>query len=377
MRIGINALYMLPGRVGGTETYLRGLLYGLSRVDRDNEYVLFTNRENHGTFPAPSGGFRKILCDVGAGSKVLRIAFEQAVLPGYVRKYGIDVLHSPGYVLPARARCAQAVTIHDMQYAYYPGNFQKARLLYWRRFVPLSARKADVVVTVSRSSRDDIVELLGVPEEKVVVTYEASRFSMNGFVRSTPDGTVLGRHGLKEGYILSVASLLPHKNLHRLIEAFGLLAGGMDRELVLVGIKGSALRTVKGAIGRGLRGRVRLLGSVSDGELVALYRNAGVFVLPSLFEGFGIPLLEAMSLGCPVAASDRTAVPEIVGRAGALFDPEDPAAIARAIQAILSDEGVRDDFIKKGFERAKGFSWEKMARRTVGAYEAAYESGRR
>jgi glycosyltransferase involved in cell wall biosynthesis len=374
MRVGINALYMLPGRVGGTETYLRGLLYGLSRVDSENEYVLFTNRENHGALHVPADGFRKVLCDVAAERKVLRIAFEQAILPWYVKRYGIEVLHSPGYVLPLGARCAHAVTIHDMQYAYYPGNFERARLLYWKHFVPLSARKSAVVITVSSSSRDDIVNLLGVPEEKVVVTYEASKFSMNGFGLAMPDETVLMKHGLGEGYILSVASLLPHKNLDRLIEAFSLLAHRTESRLVLVGIKGSALHAVRGAIrGRAL-GRVHLMGHVSDAELSALYRNAGAFVLPSLFEGFGIPLLEAMSLGCPVAASHRTAIPEIVGGAGALFDPEDPEAIAGAIQRILSDKGVRDDYIKKGFERAGKFSWDKMAVETVGAYRTAYES---
>lgn len=379
MRIGINALFILPNKVGGTETYLRGLLSGLSKIDKDNQYFLFTNRENYGTFGVRQENFCEIPCNVPAKFRPIRIFWEQALLPFYTKKYGIDVLHSPGYVSPLMANCAKVVTIHDMQYYYYPEYFPKAKLLYWRYFIPLSARSSDLVVTVSNNSKRDIINLLNIPAEKVIVTYEASKFSIDGLNNTWSDNDTFCKHNIKRNYILSVASLLPHKNLDKLIEGFGLLANKVEHQLVLVGLKGRALNTIRDAIKKkGIKqDRVLLLGYVSDIELVTLYRNASLFVLPSLFEGFGIPLLEAMSLRCPVAASNRTSIPEIVGDAGILFDPVDRIEIANAIYSILSNAHLINNLIKKGYDRAKIFSWEKMAHETLKAYYHALECYKR
>lgn len=375
MRIGINTLFLVPNKVGGTETYLRGLVFGLSKIDHDNEYILFTNKENHETFKITADNFSKKLCNVIAENKLFRIFYEQFILPMHIKRLKIDVLHSPGYVLPVKAKCANVVTIHDMQYFYYPQNFQRARLWYWKYFIPLSTRKANVIITVSHNSKKDIVNLLHIPEEKVIVTYEASKFSTDKFDKIEPDEDVFNKYGIKGDYILSVASLLPHKNLDRLSESFGLLTSKIKHQLVLVGMKGHALNIIREVIkGKNIKQeRVILLGYVSDNELVALYRNASLFVLPSFFEGFGIPLVETMSFGCPIAASDRTSIPEVVGDAGILFNPENPEAIAEAIYSVLCDERLKDDLVKKGYERAKMFSWEKMAQETILAYSVAYE----
>lgn len=370
---------MLPGKVGGTETYLRGLLKGLSKIDIKNQYIIFTNRENHGTFDIKQDNFSEILCDVPAKFRSLRIFWEQVLLPFYIKKHRIDVLHSPGYVSPVWAKCAKVVTIHDMQYFYYPEYFPKAKLLYWRYLIPLSARNSDLVVTVSNNSKIDIINLLNIPAEKVIITYEASKFFIDGLNNTWSDNNTFCKHNIKRDYILSVASLLPHKNLDKLIEGFGLLANKVEHQLVLVGLKGCALNTIRDAIKKkGIKqDRVLLLGYVSDNELVTLYKKASLFVLPSLFEGFGIPLLEAMSLGCPVAASNRTSIPEVVGDAGVLFNPKDSKEIAQKIYSILYDSKLRDDLIKKGYERAKMFSWEKMAKQTLTAYYKAFEFNQR
>ena len=374
MRIGINTLFILPGKVGGTETYVRGLIHGLTQVDKKNEYVLFTHNENHHTFEYNSGQFSKKLCPVPVKSRLARVAYEQMVVPRLVVKHGTDILHSPGYVSPIVGKFGKIVTIHDMQYHYYPENFPKARLFYWKHFVPLSARRADIVITVSNNSKKDIVELLKVPAEKVVVTYESSKFAgdLDAFEF---DEQALDKHGIRSKYILSVGSLLPGKNLDKLIEAFSLIMDKTEHQLVLAGMNGHAIKSVRNVlmekeIGRD---RVMLLGRVSDELLFSLYKNAALFVLPSLFEGFGIPLVEAMSLGCPVAASDRTSIPEVVGDAAVLFDPEVPERIGEAMISVLSDRSLRSGLVRRGLERAKLFSWEKMAQETLGAYDRAYD----
>lgn len=374
MRIGINTLFMLPGKVGGTETYVRGLIHGLSQVDKKNEYILFTHNENHHTFEYNSGQFSKILCPIPAKNRLARVAYEQLFLPRVVTKYRIDVLHSPGYVSPVVGKFGKVVTIHDMQYIYYPGYFSKTKLLYWKHLLPLSARRSDVILTVSENSKTDIANFLNIPRNKIFVTYEAPKFcSDSDKGDSLP--TVMKKYGIRHNYVLSVASLLPHKNLDRLIEAFALLEGKIDHQLVLVGIKGPALNEIKKRIKNKLKHpeRVAILGYISDQDLTAIYKRASLFVLPSLFEGFGIPLLEAMSLDCPVAASNKTSIPEVVGDAALLFDPNSPDQIAKAILSVVSDKTYREQLIAKGRQRVKLFSWERMAEETVHAYSVAHE----
>lgn len=374
MRIGINTLFMLPGKVGGTETYVRGLLFGLSKVDKKNEYILFTHNENHHTFEYNSGQFSKILCPIPAKNRLARVAYEQLFLPRVVTKYRIDVLHSPGYVSPVVGKFGKAVTIHDMQYIYYPGYFPKARLLYWKYLLPLSATKSDVILTVSENSKADIANLLHIPQNKIFVTYEAPKFCAD-LDKGDSLPTVMKKYGIRHNYLLSVASLLPHKNLDRLIEAFALLEDKIDHQLVLVGIKGHALDEIRKMIGNKLKhpARVAILGYISDQDLAAVYKRASLFILPSLFEGFGIPLLEAMSLDCPIAASNKTSIPEVVGDAALFFDPNSSEQIAEAILSVVSDETYREQLIARGRQRVKLFSWERMAEETVHAYSTAYQ----
>lgn len=374
MRVGINTLFMLPGKVGGTETYVRGLVHGLSQVDKKNEYVLFTHNENHNTFEVDSGQFSKSLCTVPAKIKLARVAYEQLFLPKLVTKCGIDVLHSPGYVSPLTGCYAKVVTIHDMQYIHYPDYFPKTKLLYWKHLLPLSARRSDVILTVSENSKADIANLLHIPQNKIFVTYEAPKFCAD-LDKDDSLPTVMKKYGIRHNYVLSVASLLPHKNLDRLIEAFALLEDKIDHQLVLVGLRGRALSKIKEMIRNKVNHphRVIFLGYVSDQDLAGLYKRASLFILPSLFEGFGIPLLEAMSLDCPVAASNKTSIPEVVGDAALLFDPNSSDQIAEAIFSVVSDETYRERLIVKGRQRVKLFSWEKMAEETIHAYSVAYE----
>jgi glycosyltransferase involved in cell wall biosynthesis len=378
MRIGINTLFLFPSKRAGTLTYVSNLVRALSQVDTENEYILFTNSQNHDVFKTDAKNFRRHLCPYVPENSMLRVLYEQMILPYYAKQFGLNVLHAPGDVPPIMAKCAKVVTLHDMQYiawyAHYPQYASKAKLLYVKYLYPLGARKSEVIVTISENSKKDIVKYLGIPENKILVIYEASRFSL-GTNQIEPDLNIFNKHRIKKDYILSVASFLPHKNLNRLIESYALLMNNIEHQVVLTGMNLHGMNLVKEMVRKKnvAADRVIFTGYVSEAELIALYQNASLFVLPSLFEGFGLPLLEAMSLGCPVAASSRTSIPEVVGDAGVLFEPEDPKAMADAIYSILSDANLRDRLIDKGYKREKAFTWEKTARETLEAYSLAYE----
>ncbi|MCX7918581.1 MAG: glycosyltransferase family 4 protein [bacterium] len=371
MRIGINTLFLLPGKVGGTETYVRGLLYGLTKIDSQNEYILFTNRENHDSFDFKLPNFKRILCNFSSRIKATRVFWEQAILPKLGLKERIDLLHSPGYVGPLSIDSHTIVTIPDMQYKYYPENFSTFRLWYWQYFIPRSAKKADRIITLSEYSKKDIAMLLNIPRDKIIVTYPASKFDI--FELSIPSNEkIQTKYNLKAPFILSVASLLPHKNFKRLLEAYARIADQCNVDLVLVGLKLQSLSAIQEHIKQYKinPNRVLILGYIGDPDLAGLYQLAELVVHPSLFEGFGIPVVEAMKFGCPVIAANRTALPEIIGDAGLLIDPENPQAIAEAIHAILTQPVLRKQLIEKGYQRAKLFVWEKMAKTTLDAYIA-------
>lgn len=382
MRIGINTLFLFPGKRAGTLTYVSSLVHALSQVDTENEYILFTNSQNHDVFKTDAKNIRRHLCPYVPENSILRVLYEQMILPSYAKQFGLDVLHAPGDVPPIMAKCAKVVTLHDMQYkawyANHPEYASKAKLLYVKYLYPLGARKSEVVITVSENSKKDIVKYLGIAENKVCVVHEASRFSM-GTNHIEPDLSIFEKHRITKDYILSVASLLPHKNLNRLIESYALLMNNIEHQIVLTGMNLSGMNSIKEMVRKKNidSDRVIFTGYISEAELIALYKNASLHVLPSLNEGFGLTLLEAMSLGCPVAASAWTSIPEVVGDAGVLFDPEDPKAMADVIYSVLSDAKLRDRLIDKGYKRDKTFTWEKAARETLEAYSLAYERWKR
>ena len=379
MRIGINALFLIPGGVGGTETYIRNLLESLARIDEKNEYVLFTNRENSGTFGIAQSNFREVLCPISASFRPARILWEQFALPFQVKKSGIDVLHSPGYTAPAMVSCPSIVTICDMNYAYYPEDWAKLSLLFLKILVPLAARKSDKIVALSQNSKRDIVKILEVPEDKVRVIY----LSGNEICYSVAhDETInqrtqeLGeRYGIRGEFILTVAASHPHKNLERLIEAYGILRERklVKHQLVLVGMKGRANHRLTDLVAElSLQEAVIFTGWVPDEHMPLLYSAADLFVFSSLFEGFGIPVLEAMACGTPVVSSNATSLPEVVGDAGVLVDPYDIEGMAEAMYEVLSNDALRDALVTKGLDRVKMFSWERTARETLAVYEELY-----
>jgi glycosyltransferase involved in cell wall biosynthesis len=284
----------------------------------------------------------------------------------------VSLLHEPHYVLPPLVPCRAVVTIHDcihlMFPQYLPNRFAYA---YARATLWAATRRAERIFTVSETSKADILRYCDVPAERIIVVYNAidDRFA------APPDmdavERVRERYQLNGPFALYVGNIKPHKNLERLIDAFDLVRrNGFERlELLIIGDQISKYPRLRRAVDKHkLHKHVRFLGFVADDTLAALYRLATVFVFPSLYEGFGLPPLEAMASGTPVVTSNRSSLPEVVGDAAVLVDPYSAASIAEGIQRVLSDADLRRTLSERGLARAREFSWETSIRRIHEVY---------
>ncbi len=360
MRIGLNLLYLIPGVVGGTETYARGLLTGLAAVGPGHDFVVFTNEEA-ADWPLPPG-FRRVVCPVVAMHRERRYAFEQLRLPAWARAEELDVLHSLGYVAPLLAPCPSVVTIPDLNTVAFGRQLSRSKRIVLGAFTKWSARSADHILTISSFSRDRICEVLGVARENVTVTLLASS-------PREPTGGPAGVSG-ERPYLVAFSSMSPNKNLPQLIRAFALAQGrhGLRHALVLVGHEPPFTRRPDG---------VRFTGWLPDAQRDEVLAGADLLVFPSLYEGFGLPVLEAMVAGVPVLSSNRASLPEVGGDAAEYFDPENVDEMALKIATLAADCGARDRMREAGFKNAARFSWEKTAAATLNAYGKALVWGRR
>jgi glycosyltransferase involved in cell wall biosynthesis len=377
MRIGINALYLIPGGVGGTETYLRNLVRALERIDQSNEYLIYTNAESAGIFGLTAPNFREVGCPVRAVRRPARIAWEQAVIPAQAKLAGLDVLHSPGYTAPIVLGCPSVVTIHDLNYHFFPEDWSRAALWANRVLIPLVASRATRILTVSQSSCRAICRVLRVPASKVDMVH----LGIDGNLVATgaaEEAKVRRKHDIQGSFILCVTASHPHKNLDGLLRAYDHLTRDWPEAppVVIVGIKSRHQAQLEETLARRQgAGRVILTGWVDAQELAVFYRAARLFVFPSKYEGFGFPVLEAMSAGTPVVSSNSTSLPELVGDAGVLVDPDDHAAMARAMRKLLDDEPLRRELIERGTRQSRRFTWEAAAASTIASYEAARCAG--
>ena len=369
MRIGINLLFLVASRGGGIERHVRGLLRGLQTVGAGHEYVLFTNRHCRGTFPL-SANFREVASDVSATFRPAKILWEQSILPFQLRRHEIDVVLSPANIGPVATRCPAVVIIHDVIPFRRPEMFTAPERLAMKTLFRLSARCSDAILTVSESSKTDIVNILDVPADKVHVIPGAADQQFRPVPVTDEARATLRRSGIPDRYILYVAAGRAYKNVDGLIRAYGRLLDQhrIPQSIVITGLAGRASVEIERVVNDlGLRDKVVFTGFLEDAILPLLYSAADVFVYPSFYEGFGLPVIEAMACGAPVAASNRTSVPEALGDAGLLFDPDNLEEIADSIHRILTSPVLRDELSSRGLARAKTFSWNKTAERTLAA----------
>lgn len=350
MKIGVNALYLIPGGVGGTEIYLRNLLAALAEVDRDNEYLVFTNRETSDLVPrAPN--FHDRPQAVAARFRPARILWEQTVLPAVVWRLGLDVLFNPGFTAPAVCSCPRVTVFHDLQHKRHPEYFRWFDLPFWNLFLGLSADVSARLISVSEATRQDLRRYYG--EDSAVIPHGVAPQFFDIAARREP-----------ERFLLCVSTLHPHKNIDGLIRAFaGFRQRHPDFRLVVAGMRGFSGHEIDGLIAQlGLGGSVEITGWLASDKLRELYRRAWAVVCPSRFEGFGMPALEAMAAGVPLACSDIPPFREFASEA-ALFFPLDD--IDPALERICFDDELRARLVSAAQERAKEFTWRRAAQDTL------------
>ncbi len=342
----------------GIGTYVRNLVRHLARIDQKTEYILFCRPSDRDRIALPSGNFR--LIDEPAGPYSVA---EQVRIPMSLRRERVDLFHSPHYVLPPLINCRSVVTIHDCIHLMFPEYLPgRAAYLYARMQMWAAAHRADRVLTVSETSKQDILRRFRIPADKVTVVYNAIDERLA--VPPAPEDfeRVRDRYQLNDPFALYVGNIKPHKNLERLIEAFRDLRREPAFEslkLVIIGDEISRYQGLRRAVHQHkLHKHVRFLGFVPPATLAVLYRLARVFVFPSLYEGFGLPPLEAMYLGTPVVTSNVSSLPEVVGDAAVLVDPYSAASIAEGMRKALTDESLRASLRVSGMARAREFSWE-------------------
>lgn len=376
LRIGINALYMIPGGVGGTEIYLRSLLLALDRLKTPHEFYVFINAESRDGLRPPalqfdSGKFHIVDTGVPARNRPWRLTWEQVAFPRALRRHRIDVLFNPGYTAPILSRCPLVTVFHDLQHRRHPEYFRWFDLPFWRAFLYASAHRSKVIIAISEATRRDFIAHYKIDASRVRVVHHGVDAEFFGIRERIPNAG-------GERYILTVSTLHPHKNFQRLVMAFAdYVRKRPDVKLVIAGLRGFDSAHISQLIGELQLGeKVRCTGWIPREELYRLYAGADAFINPTMFEGFGMTLLEGMAAGLPVACSDIEPVRSIAGNAALLFNPQSTSEIENALWRISDDEELRECLRRSGPVRAREFSWDETARLTLVALTDAV-SGKR
>jgi glycosyltransferase involved in cell wall biosynthesis len=372
MRVGLNLLYLLPGRVGGSEIVAKQLVPALAKARPNDEFVAFTAREAAPVL-ANEGwpdNVRIRRLDVPGAIKPARVGVEMSLLPILAKRERLDVLHSLGTTHPVALGVPGVSTVLDLIYEHFPDTFPAPLRWGLRAVVGPGARSADRVMAISEAGKRDIVEHLRVPADKVDVVHLG--FGMRPPPTITPEPELRDRYGLgTKRVILCVSAAFSHKNIPRLVEAFERL-DMPDTHLVVVGHAGRDQEKLAELVrAGGLDDRVTFTGWISAEDLEGLYTLASCCAYPSLFEGFGLPVLEAMARDKPLACSNLTSLPEVAGDAAELFDPLDVDAITAALQRVLTDDERAAELVARGRERVKHFTWERCAEACLAVYDRA------
>ena len=363
MRIGIDARLVYYSQAGIGQ-YILHLINGLAQIDHENEYVILQSRKDDTTI-LQQPNFRRVSLWTPSHHRLERLSMNVELM-----RLGLDVLHSPDFIPPHRPSCKSVITIHDLAFLLYPHFLTKESARYYGH-IDQAVCWTDHIIAVSNSTKRDTVEHLGVPDDKITVVYEATNPIFHPIDRNQARQQVRDRYGVNGSFILFVSTIEPRKNVPTLLLAFHKLreAYQQDVQLVLAGGKGWLFEDVYNMIGElRLDDQIHMIGQVPSEDLLNLYNAAEMLAHPAFYEGFGLPPLEAMSCGLPTVVSNVASLPEVVGDAALLIDPNDGDELTVAMWRVLTDQKLNQEMRAKGLRQAERFSWTRAAHETLDIY---------
>ncbi len=369
-KIGIDAR-MYSSKFTGIGRYVYELTENLFQIDQKNEYVLFLNEPEYSKFTPPNKRVSKVLVDAHHYSLSEQTTFLKKIIAAKV-----DLMHFTHFNAPILYMGKSVVTIHDLTLSFFPGKKMNSSIyrLAYQLVIRTAVRKAKKVIAVSNNTKHDLQTILGTPDKKAQVIYEGVNSEFKAITDQQKIDKVLKKYNLDRPFILYTGVWRSHKNLANLIKAFGILKHqyGLDCYLVITGKKDPYYPEVEQeTLSLQLENDVVFTGLIPEDDLITLYSAARLYAFPSLYEGFGLPVLEAMQCHTPVACSNASCLPEVAGMKNALFfDPKSPDDIAEKIYQLYSDPQLRDKLVKHGINRVKDFSWQQMAKETLALYQS-------
>jgi alpha-1,3-rhamnosyl/mannosyltransferase len=370
LHVGVNLLWLVPGVVGGSEEYMTRLIAALlDDPSNDLDLTLFVLRPFVDAYPDLVEDVPTVVCPLDGRLKAVRVGAEATWLAVQARRHRVDLLHHAGGTMPLLRATRSIVTIHDLQPLLLPANFIRAKQAYLRWRLPAAARRARLVITLTQYTKATIVEQLHVPPERIAVVSPGYTPALAEEAKGDPRAA----YDLTGPFFLYPAITYPHKNHKLLVEAFAkVLRRQPDALLVLTHRPAEMEQELLALIeSLGIGSSIRRLGHIDRGDLDWLYKHAVALTFPSRFEGFGLPVLEAMGHGCPVIAAATTALPEVVGPSGILLSPDDSDAWAAAMIELLTDDDRREWLSEAAIARTAEFRWAASAEQLRSAYEQA------
>ena len=373
MKIAINTLSIIPGKVGGTEIFLVNLIENLVRTDNKNEFLFIVSRNNKGAFANNPKKVEHIEFNFDNNSRARRVFVEQFIFSKELKKRKIDLLVAPGNTGLLYCPCKTLLIVHDLIYFIYPKYFSLIKRIYLHNLVKYSCKKASRIITMSQNTKNDIIKYTGVSEDKIDVIYEGVDFEKFSRLQKDEASEFIQKQYGIQNYIYSPTSLYPHKNNDLLVKAFAQIKNkkGIGHKLIITGIASHQKKAwLQNLISKEkMENEIFYLGIVPDRHIPYLYSGADLTVYLSSYEGFGLPILEAMAAGCPVLSSNKASLPEVVGDAGVLVNPFSMEEAANNMYKLLTNEKLKKTYIERGLIRAKKFSWERVAKRLINIYE--------